>query len=196
MSNNFIQIHNLLKDNFGDFLNSEDIQEIVKIGSFKFFPKGAIIFDGLAEPEWIGLVISGSARGFYTEEDREVTGELYVAGDFIADYYGFLKRKATGVSIQTFTDLEVFVWNRKAYDQLKSTNINTAKIACYFSDFAFLKVYEMAVSFLKMSPAERYNYLCQTRPKTIKEIPEKYIAQYIGIKAESLSRIKKRQNLT
>lgn len=196
MSKNIIQVHNFLKDIFRESLTSSDIQEIIQIGTFKQFSKGAIIFDGLTEPEWVGIVVSGSARGYYTEEEREVTGELYIAGDFVADYYGFLKREATGVSIQSFTEMEVFVWNREAYNKLKTTSIRTAQITCYFSDFAFLKVYEMAVSFLKMSPVERYNYLCINRPKIIDEIPEKYIANYIGIQPESLSRIKKRQNLT
>ena len=141
-------------------------------------------------------MIDGAARGYYSNDGGEITGELYVGGDFVVDYYGFLKREATSVCIETLTDIKVFVWNRTSYEILRSKNIRTAQITGLFSEFAFIKVYEMALGFLHLSPLERYLFLCSHRPKVIEDIPEKYIASYIGIKPESLSRIKKRHKLT
>lgn len=184
-----------LEKNFGNLLSSSDIQEITKYGTKRKFPRGALILNGLSEPDWVGIVLDGSARGFYTTDDREVTGELYVAGDLIADYYGFIKRKSTGVSIQALSAMTVFGLSRSAYEKLRTENVRTAQIAVYFADYAFLKVYEMAVGFLKMTPQERYNSLCLSRPSVIEEIPQKYIANYLGIQPESLSRLKKKRQI-
>jgi len=48
------------------------------------------------------------------------------------------------------------------------------------------------LSFIYDTPQERYIKLFSERPKVIAEIPQHYIASYLGIKPESLSRIRKR----
>lgn len=42
------------------------------------------------------------------------------------------------------------------------------------------------------TPTERYQKLFSLRPKVMEQVPQHYIASYLGIKAESLSRIRKR----
>ncbi|GLB51233.1 hypothetical protein NBRC110019_02720 [Neptunitalea chrysea] len=48
------------------------------------------------------------------------------------------------------------------------------------------------ISFLKETAEKRYLNLFNERPNVIKEIPLKYIASYIGITPQALSRIRKR----
>ena len=45
---------------------------------------------------------------------------------------------------------------------------------------------------LNMTPEEHYRLLLETRPKVISRVPQYHIASYLGIKPESLSRIRKR----
>jgi CRP-like cAMP-binding protein len=46
--------------------------------------------------------------------------------------------------------------------------------------------------FIKLSPEERYQNLQKTSPDLLNRIPQYLIASYLGIKPESLSRIRKR----
>jgi hypothetical protein len=48
------------------------------------------------------------------------------------------------------------------------------------------------VSFIYDSPKERYDKLCKEFPKIIDDIPLQYIASYLGIKPETLSRIRRK----
>jgi DNA-binding MarR family transcriptional regulator len=51
---------------------------------------------------------------------------------------------------------------------------------------------ETFAEFKMSSPEERYLNLLKTRPDLIQRVPQHQIASYLGIKPESLSRIRKR----
>jgi CRP-like cAMP-binding protein len=60
------------------------------------------------------------------------------------------------------------------------------------AEFIIVGIAQRNRSLLFMSPEERYLDLMKTRPKVIANIPQQYIATYLGIQPESLSRIRKR----
>ena len=47
-------------------------------------------------------------------------------------------------------------------------------------------------SFVASTPEERYHSLMEKRPGLVDRVPQYQLASYLGIKPESLSRIKKR----
>ena len=51
---------------------------------------------------------------------------------------------------------------------------------------------EMLVSYVTTKPEERYKKLLNERPDLLNRVPLYQLASYLGIKAESLSRIRKR----
>ena len=54
------------------------------------------------------------------------------------------------------------------------------------------KYQEMLISYITDSPEQRYNNLVKYRPELIQRVPQHHLASYIGVKPESLSRIRKR----
>ena len=60
------------------------------------------------------------------------------------------------------------------------------------SERLFLIKSKREISLLNETAEERYLKLFDERPELIKEIPLKYIASYIGVTAQALSRIRKR----
>jgi len=50
----------------------------------------------------------------------------------------------------------------------------------------------LLMSYLTDSPEQRYQKLLQSRPDLFQRIPQYQLASYIGVKPESLSRIRKR----
>jgi len=47
-------------------------------------------------------------------------------------------------------------------------------------------------SLLSLSPEKQFEELLENKPGILQRVPQRYIAQYIGIAPESLSRIRKR----
>jgi hypothetical protein len=96
------------------------------------------------------------------------------------------------MNVQLLNESEVFETNFSNIEELALQNPRIL--------FLFFKLYEMLFflgterqqSFIFDSPTERYLKLFELRPKVIAEIPQQYIASYLGIKPETLSRIKKK----
>lgn len=57
--------------------------------------------------------------------------------------------------------------------------------------FSFERKY---VIFQTHDAATRYEQFCKARPEIVNQIPNKYIAQYLNITPETLSRIRSRRN--
>ena len=62
----------------------------------------------------------------------------------------------------------------------------------FFQDL-YLKEEEHSNGFKLLSPDERYNYLLENKPEYLKRIPLVYLASYMGISRETLTRIRNRQ---
>ena len=60
-------------------------------------------------------------------------------------------------------------------------------------DLAFL-LRDKLLSLLIDTPQERYLKLIETEPQLLQRIPQYYLASYLGIEPESLSRLKRRVN--
>ena len=66
------------------------------------------------------------------------------------------------------------------------------KLGRQMAENAFLGVRQRNEMLENFSAEERYLKLIKERPKVIERIPQHYIASHLGIKPESLSRIRKK----
>lgn len=60
------------------------------------------------------------------------------------------------------------------------------------SEVLAAEIQKSLVNYQTMEPEERYLHLMQERPTVIQRVPQYHIASYLGIRPESLSRIRKR----
>ncbi|ELR80286.1 cAMP-binding protein [Elizabethkingia anophelis R26] len=66
------------------------------------------------------------------------------------------------------------------------------KIGRILNEQAYVERADREFSLLTKSPQERYENLFKQNPEVIKRIPLKYIASYIGVTPQALSRIRRR----
>lgn len=61
-----------------------------------------------------------------------------------------------------------------------------------FINQEFGKYQNLSSSFITLNPEQRYLQLLEKRPDLINRVPQYHLASYLGIKPETLSRIRKR----
>lgn len=152
--------------------------------------KDFILHEGEVE-NYLAFVENGVARLFSTRNEKDITIKIVFENSYLTAYDSFLKRRPSKYSIQALTDLTIW---RSSYENLqKIYEIPLGNVIARKSTEAlYLEKSERELSLLLDTAEERYISLFEKNRNLIKKVPLKYIAEYIGITPQALSRIRKR----
>jgi CRP-like cAMP-binding protein len=181
-----------LKDIFIDKLGLEmDLLEkfnsLLKTKTFK--KKEHLIREG-SVCEFIGFVISGKLRSYVQNDGVEFNNDFYLQNNIVSAYTSYLTQNPTNCNIEALADTEIAFINYRQFNALIEEDVRFLKVAKYISDIFFIRKCKRETSFLKNSAKERLEMLYKTYPGIEQQISQYHIASYLGIKPESLSRIK------
>ncbi len=138
------------------------------------------------------FVLEGCVREFVLTDGEEKTTAFYTEDQWVISLNNFSGPEPVNHNLICMEDTTLVVSNEKeAQDMFKIfprfETISRAVIEDYFS-----KQKNILTAFLTDTPEQRYLKLIQTRPDLFQRVPQYHIASYIGIKPESLSRIRKK----
>lgn len=137
------------------------------------------------------FILEGYLRTFYnTESGTEVTIDLLRKGEFAASMYSILKGAPSFESIQCITEVLVCKISEASFKILAMEDPKWIDLGMKCLKSALLKKEERILTFGKLKGKARYTKLMSERPDLIHHVPVQYIASYIGVKPESLSRIR------
>ena len=137
-------------------------------------------------------LFKGCIREYYLKDGEEKTVGFYTAGDSLSSDETKARQVPSTVSwecvcecIISIYPFEVETELYKRFPRLESMcRLETTKQ--YFN-------YKTEVNnYLSFNPGERYENLMKTKPEVFQLVPLYHIASYIGVKPESLSRIRNR----
>lgn len=145
---------------------------------------------------YVYFIDKGIVRFFINKtvksEVKEITFSFTSENSFTSAYDSFVTRKPSVYSIQTLKKATVY---RIHYDDMQEL-YNKTQEGNYLGRISAEKLYvkkaEREIDFLLYSAEERYLNLMETFPEYILQIPLKYIASYLGVTPQALSRIRKR----
>ena len=139
----------------------------------------------------IYLVINGSLRIFVVDEYEEHTIRFGYKDNLIASLDSFLNEQPSDFYIQALKKTTVKVIHKKKYVAFIESSLENKKIWLAILENFVLQQMERERDILTSSPIERYNRVLKRSPQLFQEIPNKYIASYLRMTPETLSRIKK-----
>lgn len=137
------------------------------------------------------FVVSGSLRVFVVEEEEEQTIRFGYQGSIIAALDSVFGGKPTEFYIQALKKTTVRVVRHADMKALVESNIENSKLWVSLLESFALQQMERERDILTTSPVERYRRVLQRSPQLFQEIPHKYIASYLRMTPETLSRIRK-----
>ncbi len=173
-----------VSDEVWDFFSSHLIKKELP-------PKTIILAQGQTE-KYISFIEKGATRGFIPKEDNDITFAFVFENELLCAYDSFLTQTPCLYAIETLvaTTLWRFSYDllQKLYKEMPVTNI-LGRVA---TEQIYLNKAKRELSFLNDTAEERYVKLFTERPNLFTDIPLKYVASYIGVTPQALSRIRKR----
>lgn len=138
----------------------------------------------------IYYVESGSLRIFISDEYEEQSIRFGYKGNLIVALDSFLTGKPSELYIQAIKRTTIKVISKQQIDTFLLTETNRNFWINILENFVVQQM-EREVDLLTVSPKERYERVLKRSPQFFQEIPNKYIANYLRMSAETLSRLKK-----
>lgn len=157
------------------------------------FPKGTLIEKAGTVHGYQNFVISGHLRNYYINENgEEVTVDMNEGTRFFSSYVSMMERQPSRENIHCITDCELLRVKRDDIDIMlhESTILKdfTIQVLQYFLEEEKKRMAEMAT----LTAEQRYIKFIEKNPNISKKVPLIYIASYLGMKPESLSRIRRK----
>jgi CRP-like cAMP-binding protein len=173
-------------------ITEQDLLIIERLFHKKLFKKGEHLLSAGETCRYIILIESGLVRYYTNNDGTEQTHYFNKEGDFVCDYMSFLPRSPSNVNIQALEDTVVYRISADGIQQFYREVANGEKFGRISIEHVFVNVISQVVSLYTDSPDKRYLKFLSEYPELVQRIPQYYIAAYVGVKAPSLSRIRKR----
>lgn len=136
-------------------------------------------------------IVSGSLRIFFEDEYEEQTIRLGYQGNLIAALDSFITDQPSDLYIQAIKKCDLKMISKAAYLNFIESSPENLKLWQQIMGGLIYQQMEREKDILTYSPLERYQRVLKRSPQLFQEIPNKYIASYLRMTPETLSRIKK-----
>lgn len=156
------------------------------------FSKSEIIKDYNAIEKYLNIIVKGSAGLFVWNGNRDICINLLYEYSFMSDYLSFLNQQPTVIKTEALEDTVLWSVSYTDLNALYAANKTGLRIGKAIAEILYVRKQREQINLLTQNPEERYLQLITERPEIFQRTPLKIIASYLGLTAESLSRIRKR----
>jgi len=170
---------------------SESLKEEINSISKKIsVAKGQVIIDKNERCDQLFFVEKGLLRGYYFDEDKEITNWFSQEEEFATCFYSFIANKPSFEIIQTLEDCELIQLNYSELQNLYKKFPETERIGRIITENYYIKLEERILNLQFKTAKERYQKLVSVKPSLLQRATLGQIASYLGITQETLSRIR------
>ncbi len=139
----------------------------------------------------LGFVIKGALRAYTLSETEEFTIRFAYANSIVAAIPAFFSEEPSDVSIQAIRQSQIILTSKLEFEQYMSESKERLLLYNSLLKDLMSSFYEREVDLLTQAPAERIARILKRSPQVFQEIPHRYIASYLRMSAETLSRLLK-----
>lgn len=158
----------------------------------EFIPKGSYFLKSGQRNNKVAFLKKGLVRYYVIKNDEEsnleFTGEL----EFITDHPSFVNKGVSHQYIQALEDCEILICSydnlQRMYNELEYGNLIGRKVYEHRFEVMTMQIFSIYMH----NKEERYQYFMEQYGNIAQRIPQYLIASYVGVKPESLSRIRRR----
>jgi CRP-like cAMP-binding protein len=183
-------IHSFIEQYSRGFeFQSEGVDELTRHFSMVDYPKNHMLFREQEKHDFAYYILQGAARSYYLKDGTEVNAWFAFEQDVVASLHAY-NSLPSRETVELLEDSSLISINLRTLKPLAYSNL-------YISNFIGAVMEEYA-QFLEdrlffsqfMTSMERYELLLKHEPQTLQRIPLTYIASYLGISRETLSRLR------
>lgn len=162
-----------------------DFYKIVHIKKKTVFHRPESIFN------YAMFIGKGILRSFYiTPEAKEITYFFYRENEFVSDFESFILQQPSKYFFETLEDCICIRINYDDIQKIYASDFKFQKLGRIIAENSYLRTEERLRMFMTQDLELRYKNILKNDPQLIDRIPQYYLASYLGVSGEALSRLK------
>jgi CRP-like cAMP-binding protein len=139
---------------------------------------------------YINFVGSGLVRKYFDRNGDEIITQISREGQIIHSQESFYSRTPSHFIIEAIETTSLLSISYDNLETIYSTNASMERLGRLIVIFIMVINDRWQMSFLKMSPRERFLQFVQNNLELMQRVPQKYLASLLNIQPETFSRFK------
>lgn len=139
----------------------------------------------------IAFTNKGYLRVFYNFDGEEITRDITPLNSFATALPSFITQKPSYEIISAITDCELFIIKKNDLEMLYDKFPKWERLGRRIIEDMFVEAQCRLYQFITQTAEVRYKQFVKRYPDMLHDVPLKYIADFLGIKLQSLSRLRK-----
>jgi CRP-like cAMP-binding protein len=172
----------VVSSNLEEALLSCSVIKEVKAGDY-------ILKSGLVA-NYACFIVKGLVRSFHLKEEEEVTTKFLEESSLITSIYSFYSRKPSIENIVALENTQLICVHynemQKLFQEYPEFNFIVRIITERYLLFSEIEIYNLR----KQNAEERYRFFLKHHPTLLQRVNLKYIASYLNMSIETLSRMR------
>ncbi len=175
-----------------EILTEEEIDILVDITIVDSYKKGTILLKEGQVPTKCYMVLEGCLREYKIIDGEEKSTAFYTEGEKCTSYVNNGRGVPSNHYWECVEDCVLTISHQEFEDQVRALIPRLDAIVTHIAKEKLNRAKEEWSHFISSSPEERYLNLLEKRSQLLNRVPHHQIASYLGMKPQSLSRIRKR----
>ena len=184
-----------LKRHFQQVLpfTEEELSAVDQYFTERIFAKKAMLLEAPQPCKYLFFIVKGCVRHFHTKNDgNEKTCDISLENQWTTAFMSFNSSCPSNLSLQALEETIVYRISKEELISLYAKHHNFETFGRLMAEQILQRATDTAMYLAADMPEERFQHLLRSRPELFLRVPQKYIANLLGISPESLSRLQKR----
>jgi len=140
--------------------------------------------------KYLYFILKGSGGILLWNKNNFVCTDLCYENEFFGDYMSFLTQSASPLEVIAFEKTEMLRISKYNFDKISTDTDYGGKICRFAAEGLFIHKQQQQIDILTKTAKERYIELQSRQSAILQRTPQKFIASYLGVTPQSLSRIR------
>lgn len=156
-------------------------------------PRNEFISKAGQTEKYLYLITEGAVRAIYISKEEEFTIRFGYKGSVISSLDSFITGIPSQYYLQAIRKTKAIRLGRSSYLEFIKSHPTITAVHLDLMNGLLSSMLEREIDLLTSSPLERYHRILERSPDVFQEVPIKYIASYLRMTPETLSRLRKKE---
>ena len=164
--------------------------------AFKEFEKNELLLRAGEVENFMYFLVDGVTRIFQNKNDIEYTLRFNFPITPFNSYASFIKQTPSIINVEAITNVKVLRVSYNDMQSLYDESKMAERLGRRLIELLYVQKEMKELQMHSKTAEDYYSELLKANDSLVQHIPQKYLASYLGITPESLSRIRKKINLS